>query len=300
MTPFSIAGIQMHVQPASNIDGMRSRLDLLMHLHPWVEMVLFSELCVFGPALHHAQPLPGPAEAAFQEMARAHKIWLVPGSLYERADGVIHNTSPVIDPHGNVIARFRKLFPFRPLEEGVTPGQDFCVFDVPEVGRLAVLNCYDLWIPETARTVTALGAEVILHPVMTHTIDRDVDLAVAKASAAMFQAYVFDINGLGAGGNGQSTVVDPSGRVLHQAATAEELIPIEIDLDQVRRQRERGMRHLGQPLKSFRDRTVEFPVYDADTWDDRYLRSLGPLVKPARERSIAPVASDDGRLRRTA
>ena len=119
----------------------------------------------------------------------------MPGSLYENRDGRIYNATPVIDPQGNVVARYRKMFPFPPLEEGVTPGDEFCVFDVPDVGRFAVLNCYDIWFPETMRTVTAMGAEVILHPVMTHTIDRDVDLNVAKASAAIFQAYVFDING---------------------------------------------------------------------------------------------------------
>jgi len=183
-----------------------------------------------------------------------------------------------------VIARYSKMFPFTPFEEGVASGDQFCVFDVPDVGRFGLLNCYDIWFPETMRTLTAMGAEVILHPVMTHTIDRDVDLAVAKASAAMFQCYIFDINGLAAGGNGQSAVFDPSGRVVHQSSTNEEFIPIEIDLDQVRHQRQRGMRHLGQPLKSFRDRTVEFPVYDPK-FDRAYLESLGALVRPGRHRT---------------
>jgi len=44
MTPFAIAGIQMHVLPERNIDGIRQRLKLLMHYYPWVEMVLLSEL----------------------------------------------------------------------------------------------------------------------------------------------------------------------------------------------------------------------------------------------------------------
>jgi hypothetical protein len=52
----------------------------------------------------------------------------------------------------------------------------------------------------------------------------------------------------------------------------------------VRHQRQRGMRHLGQPMKSFRDRTVEFPVYDRG-FDRAYLESLGPLVRPGRHRS---------------
>ncbi|MDQ2694260.1 MAG: carbon-nitrogen hydrolase family protein [Pseudomonadota bacterium] len=282
MTPFAIAGIQMPLSPDNNIPAMGQRLDLLMHLYPWVQMVLFSELAPFGAMLHHAQPLPGPAEEAFQEMAARHGVWLLPGSLFERRDGLIHNTAPVINPQGEVIARHRKLFPFEPYEQGVTPGNDFVVFDVDGVGRFGVLICYDLWFPETSRTLTAMGAEVILHPVLTHTVDRDADLHVAYATAVMFQCYVFDINGLGAGGNGHSCVIDPSGRTLHRADGHEQLIPIEIDLDQVRRQRERGFRTLGQPLKSFRDRQVEFPVYDRRSWRDDYLHSLGPLQKPRR------------------
>jgi predicted amidohydrolase len=284
MTPFAIAGVQMHLQHGDNLDAMRHRLQVMMHLYPWVQMAVFSELCVFGPGLQRAQRLPGPAEDSLRAMAREFDLWLVPGSLYESRDGRIYNTTPIINPNGDVVARYRKMFPFAPLEEGVAPGGEFCVFDVPEVGKFAVLNCYDLWFPETSRTVTAMGAEVILHPVMTHTIDRDVDLNVAKASAAMFQCYVFDINGLDAGGNGQSCVLDPSGRVIHQCGTTEELVPVEVDLEQVRRQRVRGMRTLGQPLKSFRDNTVHFSVYDEDSAALTYLNSLGPLEKPQRGR----------------
>lgn len=282
MTPFAIAGIQMYLTTGSNIEAMRHRLDLTMHLYPWVRMVMFSELACFGPLLHNAQPLPGEAEAAFQEMARRHKVWLLNGSMYERKDGVIHNTTSVIDPDGSIVGRYRKMFPFVPLEQGVTPGRDFLVFDIDGVGRFGVLNCYDLWFPETARQITSMGAEVILHPVMTHTIDRDLDLAIAQSSAAMFQCYVFDVNGLGAGGNGRSAVFDPAGRALFQGDVSEQIIPIEIDLEQVRRQRANGIRGLGQVMKSFRDRPTDFPVYERATFDTGYLDSLGAIEQPRR------------------
>ena len=55
-----------------------------------------------------------------------------------------------------------------------------------------------------------------------------------------------------------------------------------IDLDLVRRQRETGMRGLGQVLKSFRDRPVDFPVYDRASGTDAYLYTLGPLEMPAK------------------
>jgi hypothetical protein len=119
--------------------------------------------------------------------------------------------------------------------------------------------------------------------VLTFTIDRDVDIAIAHATAAMFQCFMFDVNGLGAGGNGQSCVIDPSGRFLHKADTLEQFIPIEIDLEQVRRQRKNGLRGLGQMTKSFRDRPIDFPVYDRKNFDSAYLDSLGPVQAPQRD-----------------
>ena len=43
-----------------------------------------------------------------------------------------------------------------------------------------------------------------------------------------------------------------------------------------------GLRGLGQVLKSFRDREVDFTIYDRDTGQDSYLQTLGPLAMPAR------------------
>ena len=283
MVPFAIAGVQMHVAAVhDNVGAMKHRLDLLMARFPWVQMVVFSELAPYGPLPTYAQPLPCAAEETFQELAARHGVWLVPGSLFEQADRRIYNTAPVIDPSGRVIARYRKMFPFAPYEAGISAGTEFCIFDVPAVGRFGVSICYDIWFPETTRTLTAQGVEVLLHPVLTGTIDRDVELSIARATAAQFQCYVFDINGLGAGGVGRSCVVDPGGGVLHQAASQEELIPIEIDLQVVRRQRETGLRGLGQTLKSFRDRAVDLAVYRPDSGADAYLHTLGPLAMPER------------------
>jgi len=287
LTPFAIAGVQMYVSALeSNVPRMQSRLDVVMQLYPWVQMVVFSELCGHGPFTATAQPMPGPTEAVFQEMARRHGIWLIPGSIYEAVGGVIYNTAPVIDPYGHVVARHRKIFPFLPYENGVEAGEEFVVFDVPDVGRFGVSICYDMWFPETSRTLATLGAEVILHPTLTGSIDREVELSIAKATAACNQCFVIDVNGLGDGGNGHSIFVGPAGETLYQAGTAPEVIPLEIDLGRVRRSREVGLRGLGQPLKSFRDRRVEFDVYRPGQRPE-YLKTLGPLQKMRRGRTGA-------------
>ncbi|MGF1500854.1 MAG: carbon-nitrogen hydrolase family protein [Paracoccaceae bacterium] len=284
MTPFAIAGVQMHVAALhSNVEGMRQRLDILMARFPWTQMVVFSELAPYGPLPRFAQPFPNHALDEFRVDARRHGIWLIPGSMFERGeDGQIYNTSVVIDPEGEIVASYRKMFPFRPYETEVAAGTEFCVFDVPEIGRFGLSICYDIWFPETTRQLTSQGVEVLLHPVLTGTTDRDAELAIARATAAQFQVYVIDVNGLGAGGVGRSCVVDPSALVLHQCAGQEDMFPIEIDLDQVRRQRETGMKGLGQVLKSFRDREAEFSVYDRNSGADAYLHSLGPLEMPTQ------------------
>jgi hypothetical protein len=198
--------------------------------------------------------------------------------MFEQAeDGGIYNTASVIDPSGSVVSRYRKMFPFYPYEQGVDQGTEFCIFDVPEVGRFGISICYDIWFPETTRTLTAAGVEVLLHPVLTGTIDRDIELSMARATAAQFQCYVFDVNGMDAGGVGRSSVIDPAGTVLIEATGREEYLALEIDLDQVRRQREIGLHGLGQVLKSFRDRAVAFDVYDRDAGRPSYLDQLGPL-----------------------
>jgi len=281
MKPFAIAGIQMAVSAAQeNVSAMEKYVAHVKRRFPWVNMLLFSELCVFGAPLDKAEKMPGATEARLCSLAERHGIWLIPGSMYEHKGGKIFNTTPVINPAGQVIARFRKMFPFRPYEAGVAAGTEFVVFDVPEAGRFGVSICYDMWFPETTRQMAAMGAEVILHPTMTDTIDRDVELSIVKASAAMNQCYFFDINGIEGGGCGRSIAVDPAGYVLHEADASAQIIPVEIDFAKVRRERESGMRGLGQVLKSFRDREVDFPIYKRTAEAEAYLGTLGALIKP--------------------
>lgn len=294
MTPFAIAGVQMHVAALqSNVEAMIHRIDVLMARFPWTQMVLFSELAPYGPLDRYAQPFPNEAIDRFVAVAQRYGIWLIPGSMFEkRENGKIYNTSVVIDPQGTIVAKYSKMFPFRPYEAGVEAGTEFCVFDVPDVGRFGLSICYDIWFPETTRQLTSQGVEVLLHPVLTGTTDRDAEIAIARATAAQFQCYVFDVNGLAAGGVGRSLVVDPSATVLHQCAGQEDMFPIEVDLDQVRRQREMGLKGLGQVLKSFRDRSTDFSVYDRASGTDAYLKTLGPLEMHAKGSRAGLAAAD--------
>ena len=282
MSRFGVAGLQVETSVAGgNLPRLEANLAQLMSVFPWVQMVVLSELAIHGPNPAFAEEMPGPTERALQALAMRYGIWLIPGSSYEKTADALYNTAVVIDPAGRVVLRYRKMFPFLPYGEA-TPGDSFAIFDVPRVGRFGLSICYDIWFPETTRTLACMGAEVLLHPSMTGTIDRDVELSIVRASAAINQLYVIDINGAGGSGIGRSVVVGPEGDIIHQAGSGTAMIPVEIDLDRVRITRERGILNLGQPLKSFRDNRVPFDVYNPTSPLRAGLAELGPLKKPGR------------------
>ena len=68
-----------------NLEMMKLKLDITMNLYPWVEMVVFSELCANYPLLHHAKALEGSEfETEMAAMAKKYGIWLLPGSVFEK------------------------------------------------------------------------------------------------------------------------------------------------------------------------------------------------------------------------
>ena len=280
MDHFAIAGLQLQLSAKDNRYLIQKEIEALKRRFPWVHMVVLGELATFGADPAAAQTLPGPTEEFYCQLAKDQEIWLIPGSLMEKSDDKLYNTASVIDPTGTVIARYRKMFPWCPYETNVDSGEDFVVFDVPAVGRFGISICYDQWFPETTRNLAWMGAEVIICPTLTSTIDRELELCLARSNAITNQCYFFNINVAGKLGNGKSIVVGPDGTVLHQAGELDEVMPIEVDLAHLRRTRERGVFGLCQPLKSFRDSTMELPAYGPGARNSPALSSLGKLEIP--------------------
>ncbi len=277
MTSFAIAGLQLDAKNTDNLALISKQIASTMARFPWVKMIVLGELAPFGADVSRAETLPGPTEDFFCTLARKHNVWIVNGSLYELSDNNVYNTASVIDNNGDVIVRHRKIYPFTPYEKGITGGVDHTVFTVPNVGCFGLSICYDMWFPETTRALVALGAEIIIHPTLTNTIDREAELSIARASALMNQVYFIDINSGGELAYGKSTIIGPEGDIIHQAGRQGEIIPVVVDLERVRRTRENGIHNLGQPLKSFRDSKVKYPQYNEDAV---FMPSLGELKIP--------------------
>ena len=290
MSIFSVAGLQLELAAGDNVAELLGEIRAAKSRYPWLDMVMLPELASFGTRTAQAVRLPGAVERRYCEVARELGIWLLPGSLYERRGAHIFNTAPLIDPAGRVVARYRKIFPWTPYERGVTPGGEFVVAKAGPAS-LGISICYDAWFPETTRSLAWLGAEVILHPTLTNSIDRDVELAIARATAASQQCYFLDINLAGPLGAGRSVVCGPGGEVIHQAGTSREVIAVQLDLEYLRRCRASGWHGLGQPLKSFRDCALSFPCY-------RPQRRAAPALKRLGAVRLAAAGSGAARRRK--
>jgi len=283
MSYLSIAGLQLELGFEDNLSAIEHEIDLVKKRFPWIQMVVLPELCTFGANHGMAVQLPGEVENCFREAAKRNDIWLIPGSIYERKNDRVFNTAPVINPDGEVVARYRKQYPFYPYEKNVDGNDNFVVFEVPGIGKIGLVICYDIWFPEIIRQLTWMGAEVIVAPTLTNTIDRDVELAITRANAATNQVYFFGLNSGGQLACGQSIVVGPDGTIIHQALAGRDIITVEVDFSHVRRVRERGLHGLGQPLKSFRDANFTYPVYQEGSGAGAYAE-LGALEVPGKEK----------------
>ena len=92
---------------------------------------------------------------------------VLPISIYEKDGNVLYNTVAMLDS-GNFLGIYRKTHipddHFYQEKFYFTPGNTgFKVFDT-SVGRVGVGICWDQWFPETARSLTVNGAEIILYP----------------------------------------------------------------------------------------------------------------------------------------
>lgn len=251
----------------------------------WVQMLCFPELILdalvqFEPRGNRPrlepETIPGPITDRLCVLAARHKKWLIPGSMSERVGDTVYNTSIVISPEGELVARYRKMFPWRPLEL-CSPGDSFCVFQVPGVGTFGLCVCYDMWFPEVARTLAWMGAEVILHPSLTATSDRAQEIVLCQANAIFNQCYFVDINATGPFGGGRSSIVDPDGRMLQLADQHECVLTELLDLDRVTHVREYGTVGLTQTWKALRDMPVHFPPYERGIGSSPMVQALGSM-----------------------
>jgi predicted amidohydrolase len=189
----------------------------------------------------------GESVQAMVGWARGHGITLIGGSITERRDGreKLSNTCVVLDPEGEIAAVYRKIHLFD-VEAGghvyresdaEEPGEEPVVVEA-EGWPVGLTVCYDLRFPELYRILALEGALLSTVPAhFTLYTGKDHWELLLRARAVENQCYVAAAAQVGETlpgrlSFGRSSIVDPWGIVLAQAA--DEPGVIAADLDQAR------------------------------------------------------------------
>ena len=280
MAKINICSLQLNLKDSDNFEKISSEVDKVLSEGEQTHMIVLSELAVSGVKPDEEKSL-STFLPLFSDLAKKYSTWLIPGTFHEFEDDVIYNTCPVINNEGELVAKARKLYPWLPYENQITPGNEICTFEYPGAGIIGVHICYDLWFPETSRALAMAGAELIINPTLTPTQDREIETVMVRATAAQQQCYYVDVNSVGEQGCGQSIACDPEGNVLHASDDQEDIFTVEVDFDFVRNSRKNGIMGLGQNLKSYRDNPFSSMIKEKR--NNNYLESLGALTQLKKE-----------------
>jgi predicted amidohydrolase len=269
-----VAGLQtagVPGDPAATLEAFERNVRSLRATFDELQLVVAPELHLMAlrPLLEDdagprdlAVEIPGELTERLGKLARETRLWLVPGSVYERASDAVANTAVVLSPAGALVASYRKCFPWQPYET-TRPGTQTVCFDIDGVGRFGLAICHDGAFPEVFRSLAWQGAEAIFQVTLTGTSDRDAETVVARANAIVNQVAVVNVNAAAPVGNGRSLVIDPEGAVRYEAGVGEEVVTAVLDLDQVQRVRERGSFGINRLWEEM-DRvgpSLELPLY---------------------------------------
>ena len=136
-------------------------------------------------------------------------IYLVFGFV-ERVEDRMYNSCVLIDPNGDVIARYSKVNPLN--EMFITPGHELRPFDTP-FGRVGFLICGDRGVLDNFRTLGVQGAQIIFIP-MDGGYDPN-NLAMLQCRAAENSCCIVIANTHGSG------IIRPDGDILHERYESE-------------------------------------------------------------------------------
>lgn len=185
-------------------------------------------------------------------LAKENNIYLVAGSIPEKDNNKIYNTSYVFDRQGKKIGKHRKVHLFdidikgkQTFKESDTlsAGNKATVFET-EFGKIGLCICYDFRFPELSRLMIDEGAKAIIVPASFNMTTGPAHWHIMfKSRAIDNQVYTIgcsparDYNSSYIS-YGHSLIVSPFGEVLTDLNEDENLIIYTIDFDYVNQVRE--------------------------------------------------------------
>jgi predicted amidohydrolase len=199
------------------------------------DIILFPELSLTGYVTKDrtyelAETIPGPSTKEMEILAKANRIHIISGMIEKssNAKGVVYNTAVLTSPDG-LIGHYRKMYlPTHSIFEEkryFRQGYETPVFDTT-IGKIGMMICYDIFFPETVRSLRLKGAELIACISASPSVRQNFFEILTAARALENTAFVAYVNLVGIQDGlqfwGGSRIIAPTGRILAQAKYDEE------------------------------------------------------------------------------
>jgi predicted amidohydrolase len=193
------------------------------------------------------QPIPGPVTDKFCAIARERHSYVLCGTLVEREGDRYYNTSALIDWHGNIIGKARKIHRFSAELLAIDAGTEQLLVDTP-FGKLGVCVCSDFWIAEMPRMLALKGAEIIAVPGASIVRNLGITRPCIQANSSfnvcytLFTSLVGSVSGSRGGREvsisigGCSTIASPE-EILATLDQQETVLYASLDMDYLRESR---------------------------------------------------------------
>jgi predicted amidohydrolase len=176
MKRIRVASVQFEHKPGEK-DANFQKIESFVHRasRDKVEIVAFPECCITGywhlrhlsyPELEAlAEPVgTGPSSRRLLALSKQSGMTIGAGLVEITGDRVLYNAYVVAMPDGQWRCH-RKMHAF--VNQHITSGSEYTVFDTPHGWKVAVLVCYDVNINENVRIAALQGAEILLAPHQT-------------------------------------------------------------------------------------------------------------------------------------
>lgn len=205
--------------------------------------MIFPELTLTGfPTKDNIESLWKNSEEHFQDILLASKntsSTIIIGHI-EKQDYYFYNSCFFIK-NGEVIHKHRKSKLWLDDIGIFKHGNDFSVVEINNIICGAQI-CFELEFPEGSRSLAKLGAEVIFMPNGNMSPYENVHYVLTQARAIENQCFVITCNsvGVGHGGDfaGESLVVSPTGEIIKQLGSIQEIVEVNIDLNDIKKSEE--------------------------------------------------------------
>lgn len=239
-----LAACQLDVvfnDPLANVAVLCQQLRELAPLG--VDLAVFPEAFLNGYVVSSVQQaaeiaLPD-ADTVLKEIAQVVRetgVGTIFGYLWREGE-TLHNSAAMILPEGRIERYDKAHLPFLGYDRFAKPGRELPVFETPW-GRIGMLICYDLRIPEAARVLALRGADLLVLPT---NWPEGAELSAKHYTivrASENRIFVAAVNRVGTENGtrffGHSTVSNPEGEVLGALGEEAGRLIVDIDLAQAR------------------------------------------------------------------